>query len=242
MKNTTRVVLLRVGIDTGSGGMLGPIFKNGRFEFIPINSESGDRLGRTYGNTPGRYGCKMIEYFSGAYRERMRDAFLHFDPEFDTYTYGDPTHPKQSLKWLAPGDWLVFYAGLKGWGNCHTAPGLYIIGYFVVEETGLYLELKRRRVISKFSRNWHVLNHDKRKNNLVLVKGGHGSRLVNRAVKISADKKGTDNGGHPVFVLDPRMSRHFGTFTKLNAIQRSIPRWVRSEFCEKAMAFLLTLK
>ena len=31
-----QVVLLRVGIDTGSGGILGPLFSDGSFEYIPI--------------------------------------------------------------------------------------------------------------------------------------------------------------------------------------------------------------
>ncbi|MGA2853551.1 MAG: hypothetical protein ABSE90_05425 [Verrucomicrobiota bacterium] len=141
--NIHKVVLLRVGIDSGSGGMQGPIFAGETFEFIPINSERGDRLGRTYGNTSGRHGRKMIEYFFGAHKERMRNAFLHFDPEFKTYTYGDPTRPKQSLKRLAHGDWLVFYAGLKGWGDCRTAPGLYIIGFFVVEDAGFHPNKKQ---------------------------------------------------------------------------------------------------
>src|ERR1019366_8764051 len=96
-------------------------------------------------------------------------------------------------------------------------------------------------VISKFKQNWHLLNDDSRTNDLVLVNGGRGSRLLNRAVKISADEKATDRGGHPVFVLATKMSRHFGTFTEMNAIQRSTPRWVKPEFCEKAVTFLKTL-
>ena len=241
MNGPKQVVLLRVGIDSGSGGMQGPIFADETFEFIPINSECGDRLGRTYGNTDGRHGRKMIEYFSREHKERMRNAFLHFDPEFKTYTYGDPTRPKQNLKRLAHGDWLVFYAGLEGWGDCQTAPGLYIIGYFVVEVAGFYRDLERKNVISKFKQNWHLLNDDSRTNDLVLVNGGRGSRLLNRAVKISADEKATDRGGHPVFVLATKMSRHFGTFTEMNAIQRSTPRWVKPECCEKAVTFLKTL-
>jgi hypothetical protein len=241
MQKSTQVVLLRVGIDSGSGGIQGPIFGDDTFEFIPIDSVRGDRLGRTYGNTAGRHGRKMIEYFSGAHKERMRNAFLHFDPEFETYTYGDPTRPKQCLKRLSHGDWLVFYAGLEGWGGCQTPPGLYVIGYFVIEEAGFYFDLRRKGVISKFRKNWHILNDDDRKKDLVLIKGGLGSRLLKKTVKISADKKATDRGGHPVFVLDPNMSRYFGTFTEMNAIQRSTPRWVKPKFCNKAVTFLKTL-
>ncbi len=242
-----KIVLLRVGIDSGSGGMLGPIFENGKFEFTPIPTDnSSERLGRTYANTKGRYGRMLIEYFPPQIRQKMlkHPKFLHFDPEFKTKTYGDPTLPKRGLKKLETGDWLVFYAGLKGWPYSETLPSaLYIIGYFVVEEAGFYPDLKRKGVIGKFKQNWHILNNDPRKKDkLILVKGGHGSRLLKKAIKISADKRAKDKGGHPVFVLDHKMFRYFGTFTKLNAIQRSIPRWVRSEFSEKAIAFLKTLK
>lgn len=242
-RRSRQVVLLRVGIDSGSGGILGPVFADGSFEFVPIDADS-DRLGRTYGNTKGRHGRKVIEYFPNRLKEKMRGAFMHVDPDFDTCTYGDPTRPKQNLKKLKRGDLLVFYAGLKGWGGSKTPPGLFIVGYFVVEHVGAYNDLKRAGLLKPFAKNWHILNeHEKKRfDRLVLVDGGHGSRLLNKAVKISADKKAIDRGGHPIFVLDPKLQRHFGSFTKLNAIQRSAPRWVKPEFSEKAAAFVLKLR
>jgi hypothetical protein len=242
-----QVVLLRVGIDTGCGGMLGPIFKDGTFEFIPIPAEP-DSLGLTYSDAEGRHGRKLIDYFPNGRKVKMRDVLLHFDPEFETFTYGDPTAPKQSLKKLKEGDLLVFYAGLKGWDNCKTPPGLYIIGYFIVTHAGEYKDLKREKNLVHFAKNWHVLNNDTQGNisknghwnDLVLVKGSKGSLLLRNAVKISA--KGIDRGRHPVFVLSPKMKKHFGTFTELNAIQRSIPRCVKKEFCEKAAEFVMSLK
>jgi hypothetical protein len=237
------IVLLRVGIDTGSGGMLGPIFSDGSFEFIPIDADR-DRLGRTYGNTQGRHGRKLIEYFPKSLRTKMENVPLHFDPEFDTFTYGDPTSPKQSLKNLGRGDLLVFYAGLKGWSDCETPAGLYIIGYFVVELAGEYNNLKNDGLLKPFAKNWHILNEheEKRFDSLILVKGSKKSRLLGKAVKISADEKAIDRGGHPIFVLDPKMQKYFGSFTELNAIQRSTPRWVNPKFSSKAEAFVLALK
>ncbi len=190
MKKTRQVVLLRVGMDTGSGGMLGPIFADGRFEFIPIPTDnSSEALKRTYANTQGRYGRRFIEYFPSKRISMMRGRYLHFDPEFDTYTYGDPTRPKKSLKDLTRGDLLVFYAGLKGWDKCKTPPGLYIIGYFVVEEVLFHPDLKGKGVITKFKNNWHVLNRDKSKS-LILVKGGKGSRLLKKASQNKRRQKG----------------------------------------------------
>src|SRR6266446_7175286 len=155
MKSGSKVVLLRVGIDTGCGGMLGPIFEDGSFEFIPIDAER-DFLGRTYANTQGRHRRRLIEYFPERLKRKMTDSFLHLDPEFGTFTYGDPTAPKQSLRKLKSGDMLVFYAGLRGWGGCADPAGLYIIGFFVVQQAGTYTDLKRAGDLGRFAKNWHV--------------------------------------------------------------------------------------
>jgi hypothetical protein len=223
--------------------MLGPIFADGSFEFIPIDADR-DCAGRNYGNTEGRHGRKLIEYFPNRLKGRMKGTFLHFDPEFDTFTYGDPTSPKRSLRNLRCGDLLVFYAGLAGWGDCETPAGLYAVGYFVVKHAGTYNDLKHKGVLKQFAKNWHILNEHEteRFDKLILVKGGRGSRLLEKAVKISADEKAIDRGGHPVFVLDPKMRKHFGSFTELNAIQRSAPRWVKPQFCDKAAAFVVALR
>lgn len=50
-----------------------------------------------------------------------------------------------------------------------------------------------------------------------------------------------DRGGHRIFVLDPALKQYFGSFTKLNAIQRSIPRWVAKDHTESARRFVLGL-
>jgi hypothetical protein len=38
------------------------------------------------------------------------------------------------------------------------------------------------------------------------------------------------------------MASHFGRFTKLNAIQRSVPRWVSEKYVEKSAAFVRNLE
>src|ERR1700733_13374697 len=44
------VALLRVGVDSGCGGIQGPVFATGDFEFIPIPDDRMLDI-RTYGNT-----------------------------------------------------------------------------------------------------------------------------------------------------------------------------------------------
>lgn len=98
-----QVVLLRVGIDTGSGGIHGPLYKDGTFEFVPI-SDKRNRFGvnlETYGNTRGAiHGKLLIDYFPDGRRDKTKDICIHDDPEFQTFTYGDPTTPKAGLRKL----------------------------------------------------------------------------------------------------------------------------------------------
>ena len=74
------------------------------------------------------------------------------------------------------------------------------------------------------------------------MKGGPGSKLLKQAVRLSVPKKKLDRGGHRVFVLDPACEKYFGSFTKLNAIQRSIPRWVKADRVETAARFVRSLR
>lgn len=153
-----QVVLLRVGIDTGSGGSHGPLFKDGTFEFVPI-SDKRNRFGvnlETYGNTRGPiHGKLLVYYFPDKQRTKAKNLCLHYDPEFQTFTYGDPSTLKTGLKKLTKGDLLVFYAGLRGW-DCHREPALYIIGYFEVEKAVVAGEHAWKGLQSEFGRNFHV--------------------------------------------------------------------------------------
>lgn len=79
-----KIALLRVGIDTGSGGIHGPLFQDGSFEYIPI-PDGLNQDNRTYGNTVGRYGKRLVEYFPGKRREEshgsaypLRSGVHHF--------------------------------------------------------------------------------------------------------------------------------------------------------------------
>jgi Nucleotide modification associated domain 3 len=89
-----KIALLRIGIDSGSGGMDGPIFGDGRFEFIPI-PDTGGLDQRTYGNQIARStGNPLSSFFAPPRQAAMRSQSIHVDPEFTTFTYGDPTSPK----------------------------------------------------------------------------------------------------------------------------------------------------
>jgi putative DNA base modification enzyme with NMAD domain len=241
------VVLLRVGIDDGEGEMQGPLFSDQTFEFIPIPDSriavsSVDSSIRTYGNSPGRYSPALVDYFPTNRRATMQHIPMHVDPEFETYTYGDPTRPKRGLRRMQPGDLLVFYAGLEGWTNYASAAALYLIGYFEVSRVGYAPEFSSAEIQSIFGANAHVRDPKAfadQYERLLLVKGGPGSRLLTRAVLIS--EYGLDTAGKPLKILASAMRATFGTFGGKNSLQRSNPRWVPPDFVDSASRFLRSL-
>lgn len=237
------VVLLRVGIDTGSGGIHGPLFEDGSFEFIPIpdGPVTTEPELRTYANTKGRYGRAFIDYFPRSMRARMSNVPLHVDPEFETFTYGDPTPPKRGLARLRPGDLLVFYAGLEG-HDFTCPPRLYIVGYFDVAAVGFAPRFSEPEIANLFARNAHVRDRAvfaEQYARLLLVKGGAGSRLLTRAILIS--EVGMNRLGQPLKILSTAMRETFGDFGGKVSIQRSPPRWVAHAFVDRAAAFVRSL-
>jgi hypothetical protein len=105
---------------------LSPRFADGTFEYVPIpeRSEVADGRGVTYAEVPARCGSPLTTYVRSHH-------YTHYDPEFETYTYGEPSEPKRSqLLRLKSDDYLVFYAGFQGPG---IATGTcFVIGYFQV--------------------------------------------------------------------------------------------------------------
>ena len=166
---------------------------------------------------------------------------MHVDPEFEAFTYGDPTPPKAGLRHLEPGDLLVFYCGLKGY-DFASEPALYLMGYFDVEYAGFAASLSPKQ-LAGVRKNFHVKHEEvfrRQQERLVLVKGTQGSRLLTKARQISAI--GKDSSGRPLKILAPEMQRVFGDFGGKVAIQRCPPRWVHPSFVSKAADFVRALE
>jgi len=239
-----KMVLLRVGIDSGSGGIQGPLFKDGRFEYVPIPDMT-DGKGideRTYGSIDGRFGRKLIEYFPESKQDKMKNCPIHFDPEFDSFTYGDPTRTKSGLSKLQPGDFLVFYCGLQGY-DFDSEPALYLMGYFEVEFAGKVDDFKGKNTERLFAKNFHVKHRkifERQKDRLVLVKGNSNSRLLKKAKKISVYSQ--DKSGKRLKVLSPEAQRVFGDFEGKISIQRCPPRWVNDSLAKKAIEYIKSLE
>ena len=245
-----KVVLLRVGIDTGSGGIHGPLLnKEGNYEYIPIPDDKYDLDERTYSNTRGFITQKpLIDYFPKGVHSKNKDQPIHYDPEFETFTYGDSTTPKGRLRELEKGDLLVFYCGLNGFGDYKTPQSsLYLFAYFEVELAGyatkLMSDLKEERFKAVFGKNYHV-RHDsvfqEQKETLVLVKGNpEGSRILDRAIKFS--QKGTNKSGQPMNQISTEMQEYFGDFNGKIGFPRSSPRWVIDSHVDIASKYIKNL-
>ena len=179
-------------------------------------------------------------------RKKIAQQHVHLDPEFDTFTYGDPTPPKGPCGSWKPGDFLFSTVGCrsgtrKGW-NHEQRPGLYLVGYFVVELAGMAIDFTKQTLQTDFGQNFHVRYPSVfkiQREQLVLVKGGPGSRMLKKAHRISAE--GNDRSGKPLKVLSPEMQKVFGDFGGNVSIQRSPPRWVDSSFVGKAIELVKKL-
>jgi hypothetical protein len=122
----TKALFLRVGADIGCGRTLAPRFDDGSFEYVPIPESRAVIPGRgtAYADLPARSGGTLAAWIK-------HDGYAHHDPEFSSFTYGEPSMPKRAqLLRLQKDDYLVFYAGMQGEGFGRGT--CFVIGYFVV--------------------------------------------------------------------------------------------------------------
>jgi hypothetical protein len=223
-----RILFLRIGIDTGCGQALGPLFPDGAFEYVPIperDEEVGSR-GLRYGAIPARSGGSLARFVP----RRFRDGYAHYDPEFDTFTYGDPARNKGAqLLRLGPGDLLVFYAGLTPTGfSGHDA--LYVIGYFSVSAAHAVPDGPSwpPAGLAHLGHNAH-LRRARLDPGLVIVEGNPAhSRLLARAAPLSDEARNVLP--HLVGVLG------FG-----GSVKRAVGRWVPVDHLRPAAEWLLGL-
>jgi len=213
-----KALLLRVGIDKGTDGALGPIFHDGSFEFIPISEgDSKSKEDRAYKNTVGRGGTPLSIYLP----KRIEDRRMHFDPEFATFTYGDPTSKRAYLLKLEKGDMLVFYAGLSPYQTNKYKTALYLIGYFAVDKIIDFNKLSKEEInecYNLYPANAHLKRSYDTRGLVIIVGNKNQSKLLNKAILVSelkSDKRGRQYQG-----VSKDMEKLLGI---AGSIQRSIP-------------------
>jgi hypothetical protein len=166
-----------------------------------------------YGNAIGdRLEKKLSTIMRKEDIERLAKVVVHHDPNFRYLTYGDKLINKKGnwrprgkkIAGLKPDNLLVFCASLQNYEKSSDR-GLFIIGYFTIEEVHDFSSPKftdvkyRSEVVSKFKDKTDHLSETyaraqklsreellKNEKNLVLVNGKEeDSGLLNKAIRIT---------------------------------------------------------
>ncbi len=187
-----KIYLANVGANA-SHRFAGPVFPDGRFEFLPI-PESPDLTGPfavRYGDLRSFYDpeTSLAAYFPN----RVAAVATHNDPEFETFTYGDNCEANAraaGLKSAGPGDNLFFLVRLAEWedGGPTGRHGFFLIGVLRIE--GVLLGVRSRPsdgIVRAFGANAHLrrgLTDPALWDGFWVFKGGDGSRRFSRAVPV----------------------------------------------------------
>jgi hypothetical protein len=162
-----KAVLVRVGIDKGSGEWLAPVNRDTRrFVYVPIPEDEGNkdgvklkpiRLGYEENYTQFQKPCEELGRKIRIDSKRL----AHLDPDFRCLTYGDEGEKATQLKNanLVGGDLLVFYAAFKPVDSLPNATYdlIYaIIGLFELDGPG-------RPAENISIDQWHINAHSRRK-------------------------------------------------------------------------------
>jgi len=128
-----QVAIINVGMST-TRGIPGPLFEDGTFRYVPIRE-------RKPGNLTPRYrDLGLAEWVPDP------DDFAHYDPEFETMTFGDYEYRPRvaNAKKLQSGDFLFFFASLSTMEDRRRrgTTGFFLIGYFEIDRIIPYNEAK----------------------------------------------------------------------------------------------------
>lgn len=165
------VVLAGVGADTTNVGVLGPLYDDGRFEYVPIPEKTSETdETETFGSWPLRARGGVAADLTTRVRPRpigddelvltgedLAAWPLHRDPNFKALTYGEHRAGYVSrLRELEAGDAVGFYAGLSDGERAHR----YLIGSVTVSEITVVTPEtpveKREAIIERFPENAHA--------------------------------------------------------------------------------------
>ncbi|WP_435067310.1 hypothetical protein [Haloplanus sp. C73] len=185
-----RSLAINVGANTTLPGFRGPIYPDGRFEYVPIPERA------PVAEPVPTYADLSLDIDVS----EVADRPVHLDPEFagvhgsTAYTYGDNHGVKAGpLSTLDPGDSLFFYATLSARGDAAADWGAYLIGEFRVDRVCTGEEYREDAAVrERFASNAHAKRDPFDAE--VLVAGGPDSRLFDRAVRLSAAEAGATAG------------------------------------------------
>ena len=199
MTASGRIFLANVGANAGHR-FSSPIFEDGTFEFLTIPEDRdlpGDHVVR-YGDLTSFYDSSqsLRDYIP----KRLWDFPTHFDPEFETFTYGDncETSPRAaSLKLMAPGDFIFFLARLTyvpdklKENKASPEHGFYLVGFLEIEEVLRDVTQRPSKAeMQRFKANAHVLrglSGESLWDRFWVFAGSSKSRRFRRAVPVTRE-------------------------------------------------------
>ncbi|MBE2226871.1 MAG: hypothetical protein IAE93_06000 [Ignavibacteria bacterium] len=200
-----KAILLRVGIDS-TYGALSPVWDDMSYIYFPIFSRNIKEIERGEKRTYKTLFGSDVKFLP----EKLHNNLVHYDPEFESFTYGDPSNLKHNfLISLEEGDLFVFYMGgvLQ---NKSKEKGCFIIGYFEVEKTFIGSSTltpgEKVRIKKEYPNNAHVIS-SKTQRNLVIVKGSKKSKKLDRCIKITQLNKKSRN---PLYITKPKYQKELG--------------------------------
>jgi hypothetical protein len=224
-----KAVLIRVAIDSHYGGDVGPIFEDGSFEYVPIPEDKHTNETRMYYLTKGRSGHLLSDFVRKDHAERL----IHYDPEFETFTYGDAnTRPLTDLE---KGDYVVFYAGLRPYETDKHERGLYIIGYFVVDDIYKIESVLKDGGLRKILSNNAHTKSVRPETDIIIIKGNEESKLLKKAILIS------EFGAKKHWLASVKFTKIIGMHERYPQgydLRRSSPRLVTGDYAKKLVRFI----
>ncbi|HON82198.1 MAG TPA: hypothetical protein PLN56_08080 [Methanoregulaceae archaeon] len=166
-------LLVRVGIDSTSGGWNAPIDpRSGRFVYVPIPEEPlliRDGLCRDFDEL-----IPALQDFGITLPPHLLGRPMHLDPDFKYLTFGDRYPRNIPLQALVPGDFIIFYAGMRSIWPEDRELVYALIGFYEVDEVLSAASVPPER--------WNENAHTRRKGNprdiIVRARPGRSGRLA----------------------------------------------------------------
>ncbi len=152
----------------------------------------------------------------------MRNKVVHYDPEFETFSYGEVSNPKRgALLKLKHGDILAFYFGSK----VDAELGCYIFGYFEINKIYEWKSGNddiNEEIIRVCKNNAHIIS-SKSKKNLVIIKGSNRSKLLQKCVKFTQTNRKSNN---PPYVTIKSFREKYGI---REYVHRAVPIHIKEQ-------------
>jgi hypothetical protein len=205
-----RGLLFHIAADTKNPGIVGPVFPEETFEFLPIKSEvsAGTYRYKDFPAKNTKYGKSLGDFLPSD----IAEFYVHYDPDFNNFTYGQPVEEIPRfwvLKKLKEADMIFFIASLAPYdAEVYKEKDIvlrnfqrgkknkYVIGFFTIKGVALAKASKSQLEITSLSGNVtgdivKTSHHYKRfeYNNpdhfILIVGNSQRSAPLNRAVKLT---------------------------------------------------------